>query len=111
MGAATILAHIENMKKTKCLVFAFLMLVPGASTAVALDPMGPPTAGLAEGQVKIGIQYRLFECGNKIGIFYHRDELLLYGIADIIIIARPDQQVSVVDEHGFEIGHASRQKE
>lgn len=57
MGAAMILDKIEKMKKIGCLVFAFLVFILGTSTAFALDPMGPPAAGLAEGQVKIGIDY------------------------------------------------------
>ena len=57
MGAATILGKIENKKKMWRLGFAFAVLALGASSAFALDPMGPPAAGLAEGQLKIGIDY------------------------------------------------------
>jgi hypothetical protein len=54
MGAATILTKIRNIW---FMSFIFLMVGLVASTAVALDPMGPPVAGLAEGQVKVGIEY------------------------------------------------------
>ena len=54
MGAATILTKIRNVW---FLSFVFLTVGLVASTAVALDPMGPPVAGLAEGQLKVGIDY------------------------------------------------------
>lgn len=54
MGTATISTKIN---KIWCLSFAFMGMGLIASTAVALDPMGPPAAGLAEGQIKIGIDY------------------------------------------------------
>ncbi|MFC1635296.1 hypothetical protein ACFL5Z_10685 [Planctomycetota bacterium] len=54
MGAATILTKIERIW---FLSFIFVGVGLVASTAVALDPMGPPVAGLAEGQVEVGIDY------------------------------------------------------
>jgi hypothetical protein len=57
MGAVMTSAKNEDTKTLWCAGFAFLVVVLGASTAVALDPMGPPAAGLAEGQVTIGVDY------------------------------------------------------
>jgi len=54
MDAAMILNKIQ-----KIWTLSMICLVVGlvTSTALALDPMGPPVAGLAEGQVKVGIDY------------------------------------------------------
>lgn len=54
MEAAMILNKIQ-----KIWTLSVICLVVGlvTSTALALDPMGPPVAGLAEGQVKVGIDY------------------------------------------------------
>ena len=39
------------------LSFTSIMIGLAASTALALDPMGPPVAGLVEGQLQVGIDY------------------------------------------------------
>jgi len=57
MAAAMILVRIVNVKRIwhVGVMFAAVSLV--APTALALDPMGPPAAGLAQGQIEIGIDY------------------------------------------------------
>ena len=54
MDAAMILNKIQ-----KIWTLSVICLVVGlvTSTAFALDPMGPPVAGLAEGQMKVGFDY------------------------------------------------------
>ena len=54
MGAGT---NVTKNHKIWCMVSTFWVIGLAASTAVALDPMGPPVAGLAEGQVQVGIDY------------------------------------------------------
>jgi len=42
---------------TRSIWFLSLVLMVGGSSAFALDPMGPPTAGLKQGQFKEGVEY------------------------------------------------------
>jgi len=42
---------------TRSIWLLSFMLMVGGSAAFALDPMGPPTAGLRQGQLKEGIEY------------------------------------------------------
>jgi len=50
----TFLSKAGNIRSIWFLGF---MLLVGRSAAFALDPMGPPTAGLRQGQLKEGIEY------------------------------------------------------
>ncbi len=50
-------AFLTRSHKIWFLSFIFMMIGLAASTAVALDPMGPPVAGLVEGQLQVGIDY------------------------------------------------------
>lgn len=54
MGAATIL---KKNQKIRTLSIIFLVIGLVTSTAIALDPMGPPVARLTAGQVQIGLDY------------------------------------------------------
>ncbi|MHC4556968.1 MAG: hypothetical protein ACYTFW_07225 [Planctomycetota bacterium] len=57
MKKATTLAKTEKIRKNWLLGFAIMMVSLSGSTAFALDPMGPPAAGLKQGQVKAGVDY------------------------------------------------------
>jgi hypothetical protein len=57
MKKATTPAKTENMRKIWLSGFALMMVSLSGSTAFALDPMGPPAAGLKQGQVKAGVDY------------------------------------------------------
>jgi len=46
------LAKAENRRKNLLLVLALVMVNLGGSAAFALDPMGPPVAGLLKGELK-----------------------------------------------------------
>jgi hypothetical protein len=56
MTSGTTLTKAGNMRKIWLLALA-LMIGLGGSAAFALDPMGPPTAGLQHGQFKAGVDY------------------------------------------------------
>lgn len=43
--------------KSKIMIFCVVLVAFCASTALALDPMGPPKAGLAKGQLSLGVDY------------------------------------------------------
>jgi len=52
----------------RALLLAVVVVVLCGSAALALDPLGPPTAGLKEGQFRVGIEY-----------FYETSEVQLGG--------------------------------
>ncbi len=54
MKRETFLSKAGNIRSIWLLGFVLLV---GRSAAFALDPMGPPTAGLRQGQLKEGIEY------------------------------------------------------
>lgn len=56
MTSGTTLTKTGNVRKIWLLALA-LMIGLGGSAAFALDPMGPPTAGLQQGQFKAGVDY------------------------------------------------------
>jgi hypothetical protein len=54
MGLRT---HLTRIQTIRTLSLALMAAGLFASPAAALDPMGPPVAGLAQGQIKIGVDY------------------------------------------------------
>lgn len=50
-------AFFAKNREIRHLGLIFIVVGWAASTAVALDPMGPPAAGLAQGQIQVGIDY------------------------------------------------------
>ncbi len=57
METARASTRTENIRKLLLGIFALVMVGFGGSSAFALDPMGPPTAGLEQGQFKAGVDY------------------------------------------------------
>jgi hypothetical protein len=57
MKRETTLAKTKNVRTIRLLGFALMMVSLSGSTAFALDPMGPPAAGLKQGQFKAGADY------------------------------------------------------
>jgi hypothetical protein len=81
MKRGTTPASTENMKKIWLLGLALVMVGFGASTAFALDPMGPPAAELKRGQLGLGLDYSHSEMDLEMGdgkLTEHRD-----GVFDV----------------------------
>ncbi len=57
MDTATALTRTENISRLLLGIFALVMVGLSGSPAFALDPMGPPTAGLEQGQFRAGVDY------------------------------------------------------
>ena len=57
METIAALMRTKNMRNLLLGIFALVMVVFGDSSAFALDPMGPPTAGLEQGQFRAGVDY------------------------------------------------------
>jgi len=57
MKTATALMRTKNIRNLLLGIFALVMIGFGDSSAFALDPMGPPTAGLEQGQFRAGVDY------------------------------------------------------
>ena len=57
MKTLTASTKTRNVRKLMFGLFALVMTGFGGSYAFALDPMGPPTAGLKQGQFKAGVDY------------------------------------------------------
>ena len=57
MATATPLTKTRNTRNVSLLILALIIVGPGSSSAFALDPMGPPTAGLEQGQFLAGLDY------------------------------------------------------
>lgn len=61
MKTATALAKIGNMRNALLVVLALIMVGAGGPKAFALDQMGPPAAGLEQGQFKAGVDFSYSE--------------------------------------------------
>ena len=80
------------MKKILFLCFALVTVGLYASEVFALDPMGPPTAGLKQGQLKIGIDYSYSTTDLELsegqwieyldGLFYDSGEAVSFTLKD-----------------------------
>ena len=57
METTAALMRTKNMRNLLLGIFALFMVGLGDSSAFALDPMGPPTAGLEQGQFSAGVDY------------------------------------------------------
>ena len=57
MQKRTFVLKYENKKYIQLVTIAFFLISLVNSGAFALDPMGPTTAGLRQGQSEIGIDY------------------------------------------------------
>jgi len=57
MQIGTIFLEFINKKYFRLLSFTLIVIILSGSEAFALDPMGPPTTGLMEGQYEFGIDY------------------------------------------------------
>lgn len=71
METATALTRTENIRKLLVGIFALVIVGLGDSSAFALDQMGPPVAGLKQGQFKAGVDYSYSEMDLELtdGIF------------------------------------------
>ena len=57
MSTATTSAKTGHGRKILLAILVSVVVCSSAPTALALDPMGPPTAGLQEGQFKAGVDF------------------------------------------------------
>jgi hypothetical protein len=57
MQIETNFIEFKNSKYIRRLAFTLVVISLSCSGALALDPMGPPTTGLVEGQFELGIDY------------------------------------------------------
>ena len=57
MKRGTMLSKVRNTRKVWLSGLAFLVVGWAGSATFALDPMGPPTAGLKQGQFQVGADY------------------------------------------------------
>lgn len=57
METPTTSTRTEDMRKLLLGILTLVMVGFGSSSAFALDPMGPPVAGLKQGQFKAGVDY------------------------------------------------------
>ena len=61
MCAATDSAKTDNTRSSLLVVLALIMVGPGGQIALALDQMGPPVAGLEQGQFQVGVDFSYSE--------------------------------------------------
>ncbi|MHC4627388.1 MAG: hypothetical protein ACYTDV_10450, partial [Planctomycetota bacterium] len=57
METTAALTKVKKMKKPLLGILTLLVIALSNSSALALDPMGPPVAGLEEGQFKAGVDF------------------------------------------------------
>jgi hypothetical protein len=61
METGTAPAKTGNVRRTLIVVLALIVAGSGGPRAFALDPMGPPVAGLEQGQFKFGVDFSYSE--------------------------------------------------
>ncbi|UCE47427.1 MAG: outer membrane beta-barrel protein [Phycisphaerales bacterium] len=95
MCTATAPAKTGQMRKAVLAVLACAVVCSSAPTALALDPMGPPVAGLEQGQFKTGLEFSFSEMDLETtngtflelldGVFFDAGEATSFTIKDFEI--------------------------
>ncbi|MHC4425140.1 MAG: outer membrane beta-barrel protein [Planctomycetota bacterium] len=85
----------RNMRKIRLLGFVLMVVGLSGSTAFALDPMGPPAAGLKQGQFKAGVDYSHSEMDLELsegtwieyidGVFWDSGEAVPFTLKELKI--------------------------
>ncbi len=89
------LARNKKTANIRLLGFAVMIVSLGSSTVLALDPLGPPAAGLEQGQFKMGVDFSQSEMDLELsegvwvefldGIFFDSGEATTFTLKDFEI--------------------------
>ena len=92
METTAALTKTKNMRNLLLGILALVIVGLGSSSAFALDPMGPPTAGLEQGQFRAGVDYSYSEMDLELtdgtfveyldGVFFDSGEATSFALKD-----------------------------
>ena len=101
MKRRTTLADAKNARKIWFSGLVLVMAALGGLEAFAVDPMGPPTAGLKKGQVRVGVDYSYSKMDIELTEGKWIDHL------DGVVVGSGDEISLTIEDFGVHKGYTS----